>query len=148
MSYLLFTDITEAQAYQSQVNTNLLYPEDLDSLVWVGGGIHAPKTEGQAVNYAEIIPNQTNDGWALPQQDGDTPLCITPTPTYDETGVVIDIATRVNTMQSSSNIKGGGTIKGGGVVVTGPLIVDVPDTATAVDTLPENWLPPEPEMPE
>jgi hypothetical protein len=68
MSYLIFTDITEAEAYQSQVDTELGYPEPLDSLHYIGGGIHAPLELGRAMHYAEIDTDQTGTQFALPRR--------------------------------------------------------------------------------
>jgi hypothetical protein len=118
MAYLIFTSLEEAQTYQQQVSDNLGYPEDPDSLIYVGGGIHAPKEEGLAVHYARIIKHQTEDQWALPQQDENTEPCISPFPVIGKGG---KIERRPEIMS----------------------VVSIPEASNSVEELPEGWLPTE-----
>lgn len=48
------------------MDVELNYPESLDSLRWVGGGIHAPKELGRAIHFAEIVKHDKEEMYALP----------------------------------------------------------------------------------
>ena len=48
------------------VDKVLGYPEPLDKLVQIGGGIHGDPEIGRAQHYAEPIPNADGTKWALP----------------------------------------------------------------------------------
>jgi hypothetical protein len=65
VSYLIFTDIKEAEAHQAKVDEELHYPESLDSLRYIGGGIHAPKELGRAMHYSYIDTDKTALKFAL-----------------------------------------------------------------------------------
>jgi hypothetical protein len=65
VSYLIFTDIKEAEAHQVKVDAELHYPESLESLTYVGGGIHAPKELGRAMHYSYIDTDKTASKFAL-----------------------------------------------------------------------------------
>lgn len=66
MQYLIFTSRPTAEAHQTMVNSLAGYPEPLESLHQVGLGPHAPRELGQAMNYAEILVDQTGTRFALP----------------------------------------------------------------------------------
>jgi len=80
MAYLIFTDIKEAESYQAKVDAELGYPEDINSLTYVGNGIHAPKELGLAVHFSYPVANDKEDSWFLPKQDATTAVCISPLP--------------------------------------------------------------------
>jgi hypothetical protein len=68
--YIIFTSLTDAESYQAQADVILGYPESLDSLQWVGDGIHAPLEFGRAMHFAEVQKHYSEDKWALPKMEG------------------------------------------------------------------------------
>lgn len=64
--YLITTDKKVLEKYQQEADAQLGYPESLESLRYIGGGIHAPKDIGRVMHYQEILEDKDNLRFALP----------------------------------------------------------------------------------
>jgi hypothetical protein len=69
MQYVILTDLSILEAWQSQCDVALGYPEPIENLTYVGAPTHAPKEIGRAMHFAEVMVDQTGTRWALPFTD-------------------------------------------------------------------------------
>jgi hypothetical protein len=84
MQYIVFSNPTNAESYQAQADVILGYPESLDSLRWVGDGIHAPLEFGRAMHFAIVQKHYSEDKWALPKMEGTESINLPDTTTIVE----------------------------------------------------------------
>jgi hypothetical protein len=65
MNYLVFANNKDLEAARKIADEKLELPEDLDSMRWAGGGIHAPKEIGRRMTVSDDIELEGTDQYAL-----------------------------------------------------------------------------------